>query len=1184
VHVRERKTTRGIVMPFLTETFAVLGCGPQAASLMLRECLRFKTRCGSLIVQDATGRGAMLLTDSTKMGLERRRVVWVDLADRRHPVCLFQIHRSQHSRNIWIRVLRSLRDIAKFSIADEALNWAAEAAYSLSSDGSVGLGTLLRCLSSTESRRWFLDTKNEPSDLGKILDLLSWTLSFPAVHALSEGENRGQIIDAVIKPSVLWLESSIEHFEPKEHLVLQVLIDGALEDALRTMAAEQEKFRDTLKGLTLLHFYPVTSVSVPLQEWIDAHQGMIRHVGVHHLEASRPLSSQTLPWVQQAECIWTMGTGAIDAGCHASWLTPAEACRISELNRGELWIKSNRSGKAIVTRVHDIEADHGLVGRFRAIALRRRKTASIDQVAAAVRSLSNPPGAHRDLYSALCDIEALRASWFRVQESKARAAGVDGVSPPGFGDDAENHLRVLSAELRSGRYRARPLRRVQIPKPDGGVRDLGIACVRDRVVQVAALALLEPIFEPAFSRFSYAFRPRRSAHQAVAVARAMIASGRPWALIADIRKCFDTIDHDVLLGLLAKKIADEEFLSLVRNWLTVDVLEFRDLIPTEAGVPQGESISPLLANVYLDPLDRHLEKLGIAFVRYADDFVIFTESEQRAKETYRCLADFLRDVLHLELKPAKSSYVPVAEGFDFLGFRITDSSLAIAPDRSNALLQYLSGHIGELAEASGAFDKIAQCLNHFNSTIRGWRNYFLLPNEPVLAAQLQELDNRVDEIAAIKMPDTLRENPAWLCRERLAMIVPSDDRTNSHNLIQKPPQPDSDYPRPCSPEAPSMWMARPDNRPSLHIESTGQSTTFQTNALASGKNGVSPSLFSTTMEDGDRLYVLTHGTYLTVDDDDLILRRRREEIYRQPIERISLIYLQGRAISISVDAHLRLAEHDVPVVLALPLGNPVAVVNPIETNRSSIRRLQAVCRDDREVLRVGIGMIAAKISNQAAVLKYFAKYRKRTNPEVFASMGESAEKIRSLSQSVLALDPGEANVRGVVMGFEGHAASIYWAQLARLIPGDLGFGGRITLSAHDPVNQCLNYVYGILYGEVWRAVVKAGLDPYFGLIHGSLRDQGSLIFDLIEEFRAPFADRIVIGMLGRGFHPEVGRKGLLRSRVKQQLVHSFTKRWSASINYRSRDLSPAKLLAMQANCLVNVFRRKGTYHPYRMRW
>ena len=170
------------------------------------------------------------------------------------------------------------------------------------------------------------------------------------------------------------------------------------------------------------------------------------------------------------------------------------------------------------------------------------------------------------------------------------------------------------------------------------------------------------------------------------------------------------------------------------------------------------------------------------------------------------------------------------------------------------------------------------------------------------------------------------------------------------------------------------------------------------------------------------------------------------------------------------------------------------------------------------------------------------------------------------------------------MGFEGHAASIYWRQVATLVPDDLGFGGRITLAANDPVNQCLNYIYGVLYGEVWRAVVKAGLDPYFGLVHGSVRDQGSLVFDLIEEFRAPFADRVLLGMLGRGFRPEIGRRGFLRTRSKRLLVRSFTKRWSKAMRYRSRKMAPVDLLTAQANSLVKVFSREGGYHPYRMCW
>jgi CRISPR-associated protein Cas1 len=355
-------------------------------------------------------------------------------------------------------------------------------------------------------------------------------------------------------------------------------------------------------------------------------------------------------------------------------------------------------------------------------------------------------------------------------------------------------------------------------------------------------------------------------------------------------------------------------------------------------------------------------------------------------------------------------------------------------------------------------------------------------------------------------------------------------------------------------------------------------------ATSSGTFGKVTPFLSTMLEDGDRLYVLTHGAYLTAEDEDVVLKRRRQEVYRRPMNQISLIYLQGFGINISVDAQVKLAKHDVSVVIAPPLGNPISVINPIETARSSIRRLQVLRRDEPDILKVGLSMIAAKASNQAAVLKCFAKYRSRVAPEVASGMRESADKIFEMSRNISRLDTREASVRAVGMGLEGRSAAIYWNQLSRLIPEDLGFDGRMTLSAHDPVNQCLNYVYGILYGEVWRAISKVGLDPYFGLIHGSLRDQGSLVFDLIEEFRAPFGDRVVIGMLGRGFRPGIGKSGLLRSSTKHALAQSFSKRWTKPMYYRSGLLAPVSLLATQAKSLAGAFQRENGYHPYRMRW
>jgi len=192
--------------------------------------------------------------------------------------------------------------------------------------------------------------------------------------------------------------------------------------------------------------------------------------------------------------------------------------------------------------------------------------------------------------------------------------------------------------------------------------------------------------------------------------------------------------------------------------------------------------------------------------------------------------------------------------------------------------------------------------------------------------------------------------------------------------------------------------------------------------------------------------------------------------------------------------------------------------------------------------------------------------------------------MEDLAKMITELDHKDKDVRAVAMGYEGHAASIYWQNTKKLLPCDFDFVGRITRTAKDIVNQCFNYVYGLLYGEVWRAVVKAGLDPYFGFIHGSQRDSGSLIFDIIEEFRSPFADRIVVGMYGRGFKPEINKSGLLKTTSKKLLDKSFSKRWHKKAKWRSLNLSAAQILEHQAISISKLLTTEGKYFPDRMKW
>lgn len=313
-------------------------------------------------------------------------------------------------------------------------------------------------------------------------------------------------------------------------------------------------------------------------------------------------------------------------------------------------------------------------------------------------------------------------------------AGVDGMTVYQLRDYLEAHWPNIREQLLRGTYKPQPVRRVEVPKPDGGMRKLGIPTVLDRLIQQGILQVLTPLWEATFSTHSYGFRPQRSAHQAVAQAQTYIAEGRRWMVDLDLEKFFDRVHHDRLMARLATRVTDKRLLRLIRAYLNAGVMENGLVSPTTEGTPQGGPLSPLLSNIVLDELDHELERRGHAFVRYADDCNIYVRSEKAGQRVMRSVSDFITRRLRLKVNESKSA-VDRPGRRKFLGFTIAEGA---KPQRRIApqALKRFREKVRELTRRTRGVDA-RRMVSDLTVYLRGWSGYFGFCETPW---ELRDLD------------------------------------------------------------------------------------------------------------------------------------------------------------------------------------------------------------------------------------------------------------------------------------------------------------------------------------------------------------------------------------------------------------------------------------------------------------
>jgi RNA-directed DNA polymerase len=337
------------------------------------------------------------------------------------------------------------------------------------------------------------------------------------------------------------------------------------------------------------------------------------------------------------------------------------------------------------------------------------------------------------LMEEVCERENLREALRQVKGNKG-SAGVDGMTVGGITDYLKQHWPAIRKQLLNGTYEPKPVRRVEIPKPDGGgVRKLGIPSVLDRFIQQAVMQVLQRRWDRMFSQHSYGFRPGRSAHQAVAQAQQYIAEGYSWCVDFDLEKFFDRVNHDKLMGQLAKRVEDKRLLKLIRAFLNAGVMENGLVSPSVEGTPQGGPLSPLLSNLMLDELDRELERRGLRFVRYADDSNIYVRSERAGQRVMESITRFITQKLKLKVNEAKSAVARPQER-KFLGFSFT-AGPEVKRVIARKALDRFKQRVREITRRAKSVS-IETTIEELAPYMRGWRSYFGFCETPIVLQYL----------------------------------------------------------------------------------------------------------------------------------------------------------------------------------------------------------------------------------------------------------------------------------------------------------------------------------------------------------------------------------------------------------------------------------------------------------------
>ena len=733
-------------------------------------------------------------------------------------------------------------------------------------------------------------------------------------------------------------------------------------------------------------------------------------------------------------------------------------------------------------------------------------------------------------------LKSLKKAYSFVKKS---SVGLDRVSAEVFEEDLEGSLQEIIKEVNSGRYTPEPLSRIYVPKEQSfELRPLGLGSLKDKILQRAIATELSSFFEKEFSNKSYGYRVNKSALQAIGRVRDFIIKGGVYVYRLDIENFFETLPHERLLNLLSTRIADPELLHLIALFLKNGSFERYKYIEHFEGIHQGDPLSPLLANIYLNQLDWFLEKSSIDFVRYADDMVLFANTQKELNYIEKQTTTFLTK-LALAPNIIKSKKIhAIKEGFDFLGIHFKGWELSIAKTK----LEQIIAKQNQIVKSIHPFTNMLEKLNQH---LQGLKNYYY----EILSPQ----------DAQFKL---LQESLLLALSSRVAIERKRGNITTKKAF--KEILEGIELPYPLAKNAKRDYIERIITRGLLeYLESKKYKKA--TKKIAKKRREYAKKYATASV-----LYVSEFGTFVGVAKNSIVLKQKGNVIFKMPKTHCERIIIASSSVSISSALVKMCASLGITIdfIDAKTNQTPYASIYTNNNAYASMSIKQLKILNTPKQLQLAKAFVKGKVKNQINYLSYLNKYHKLIDEDI------KLMKKHLTNMLIFAKTPNE------LMGYEGTAAQIYWSALGKIVDDKIDFRGRVTYGAKDVVNAALNYGYAFLYSRVQYHLIRAGLSLHISFLHALDDNKPTLVYDLIEEFRAFVVDRVIFTMINQREPLNIDKNGLLDQPSRQKIAKKVLEKIGSYTKHKKASKKVDTIISEQAYLLARAVQGLSKYRPF----